>query len=72
MLARVSFAAVVLFCLVSAAPAQVVRFETTIGSFDMVLNPRNETRLQGHVDNMLHYVNNHSYDSSWINRADTW
>jgi cyclophilin family peptidyl-prolyl cis-trans isomerase len=71
MLARVSFAAVVLFSFVAAAPAQVVRFETTVGSFDMVLNPRNDARLRGHVDNMLMYVNNHSYDTSWINRADT-
>jgi cyclophilin family peptidyl-prolyl cis-trans isomerase len=49
----------------------VVRFETTIGNFDMVLNPRNEARLQGHVENMLQYVNNNSYNGSWINRADT-
>lgn len=52
------------------ASAQVVRFETTIGDFDMVLNPTNNARLQGHVDNMLHYVESGSYKSSWINRAD--
>jgi cyclophilin family peptidyl-prolyl cis-trans isomerase len=71
MLARVSFATLILFSLVASASAQVVRFETTIGSFDMVLNPTNNARLQGHVDNMLSYVNNNSYNSSWINRADT-
>jgi cyclophilin family peptidyl-prolyl cis-trans isomerase len=48
-----------------------VRFETTIGDFDMVLNPRNEARLEGHVQNLLDYVENNSYNGSWINRADT-
>lgn len=71
MLARVTFATLILFSLVASASAQVVRFETTVGSFDMVLNPTNNARLQGHVDNMLQYVNNNSYNSSWINRADT-
>jgi cyclophilin family peptidyl-prolyl cis-trans isomerase len=51
------------------ATAQVVRFETTVGSFDMVLNPTDNPLLQGHVDNMLHYIDNESYRSSWINRA---
>lgn len=53
----------------SPAKAQVVRFETTVGSFDMVLNPTDNPVLQGHVDNMLHYIENESYKSSWINRA---
>lgn len=52
-----------------AAFAQVVRFETTVGSFDMVLNPTNNPVLQGHVDNMLNYVDNGNYRGSWINRA---
>jgi cyclophilin family peptidyl-prolyl cis-trans isomerase len=46
-----------------------VRFETTVGSFDMVLNPTDNPVLQGHVDNMLHYIEDESYKSSWINRA---
>lgn len=71
MLARVSFATLMLCSLAASASAQVVRFETTVGSFDMVLNPTNNARLQGHVDNMLAYVKNNSYNSSWINRADT-
>jgi cyclophilin family peptidyl-prolyl cis-trans isomerase len=71
MLARVSLATLILFSLVPSASAQVVRFETTVGSFDMVLNPTNNARLEGHVDNMLAYVRNNSYNSSWINRADT-
>jgi cyclophilin family peptidyl-prolyl cis-trans isomerase len=71
MVARVCFASLILLSLAAVAPAQVVRFETTVGSFDMVLNPTNNPRLRGHVDNMLQYVNNNSYNSSWINRADT-
>jgi cyclophilin family peptidyl-prolyl cis-trans isomerase len=70
MLSRVSLLALILFASATAAPAQVVRFETTVGEFDMVLNPRNEARLQGHVNNLLQYVNNNSYNGSWINRAD--
>jgi cyclophilin family peptidyl-prolyl cis-trans isomerase len=37
----------------------------------MVLNPTNNSRLQGHVDNLLDYVNDNRYNGSWINRADT-
>jgi cyclophilin family peptidyl-prolyl cis-trans isomerase len=36
----------------------------------MVLNPTNNPRLQGHVDNLLQYVEGNYYRSSWINRAD--
>ncbi len=54
----------------SMASAQVVRFETSLGEFDMVLNPTNNPRLQAHVDNMLQYVEGDYYRSSWINRAD--
>lgn len=73
MLHRLSLALVVAtgFSLSAAsfAAAQVVRFETTVGNFDMVLNPTNNSVLQAHVDNMLHYIENNSYKSSWINRA---
>jgi cyclophilin family peptidyl-prolyl cis-trans isomerase len=54
----------------SLANGQVVRFETSLGDFDMVLNPTNNPRLQGHVDNMLQYVEGNYYRSSWVNRAD--
>lgn len=47
----------------------VVRFETTMGDFDMVLNPTNNSVLQNHVDNMLEYVDRGTYNGSWINRA---
>ena len=71
---RWNFALVVAALLVAAplaplARGQVVRFETTVGDFDMVLNPTNNPLLQDHVDNMLAYVQNNSYKSSWINRA---
>jgi cyclophilin family peptidyl-prolyl cis-trans isomerase len=52
------------------APAQVVRFQTTMGDFDMVLNPTHNTKLQAHVDNMLDYVERGSYNGVWINRSD--
>lgn len=59
------------FCsgLTLSAAAQVVRFETTMGDFDLVLNPTNNPVLQGHVDNMLLYVEEDQYLGSWINRA---
>ncbi|HEX2474756.1 MAG TPA: peptidylprolyl isomerase, partial [Lacipirellulaceae bacterium] len=41
-----------------------------MGDFDMVLNPTNNPQLQGHVDNLLQYVEGDYYRSSWINRAD--
>jgi cyclophilin family peptidyl-prolyl cis-trans isomerase len=71
MLARPGLTLLLLIALVAPVSAQVVRFETSIGSFDMVLNPTNNPRLQGHVDNMLAYVRDNQYNGSWINRADT-
>jgi cyclophilin family peptidyl-prolyl cis-trans isomerase len=53
----------------SPATGQVVRFQTTVGDFDMVLNPTDNPVLQDYVDNFIHYVENNSYNSSWINRA---
>jgi cyclophilin family peptidyl-prolyl cis-trans isomerase len=53
------------------ARAQVVRFQTSAGDFDLVLNPTSNPALQGHVDNMLHYVLSGRYDDTVINRADT-
>jgi cyclophilin family peptidyl-prolyl cis-trans isomerase len=53
----------------SGACAQVVRFQTSVGDFDLVLNPTSSPALQGHVDNMLHYVLSGRYDATVINRA---
>jgi cyclophilin family peptidyl-prolyl cis-trans isomerase len=68
---RIVLTLVVCCGFVSSAAAQVVRFETTQGDFDMVLNPMNITALQEHVENMLRYVEDNKYLGSWINRADT-
>jgi cyclophilin family peptidyl-prolyl cis-trans isomerase len=67
---RVGLAVVICLCASAVAPAQVVRFQTTMGDFDMVLNPTNNTKLQAHVDNMLDYVERGSYNGVWINRSD--
>ena len=71
MILRLVFTLVCCFGLILPASAQVVRFETTAGDFDMVLNPTNNPVLQAHVDNMLQYVEENRYLGSWINRADT-
>jgi cyclophilin family peptidyl-prolyl cis-trans isomerase len=71
MIRRLSCALVIGFLLASAASAQVVRFQTSLGDFDMVLNPTNNPLLQGYVDNMLQYIDTERYRASWINRADT-
>lgn len=71
MLSRVGITFAICLMIASSAAAQVVRFETSLGDFDMVLNPTNNPLLQGHVDNMLQYVEDNRYSSSWINRADT-
>lgn len=58
------------FALVTVASAQsVVRFDTTVGSFDMVLNPTNNSLLDEHEENLLRYVEEGKYNGSWINRA---
>src|SRR3954453_18353663 len=62
---------VVLSFAFSAAAQQVVRFETTAGDFDMVLNPTNNQFLGDYAQNMVNYVQNNSYLGTWINRADT-
>lgn len=68
---KLSIVVAVCFCFMSAVSAQVVRFQTSMGDFDMVLNPTNNPVLQGNVDNLLQYVESNRYDNSWINRADT-
>jgi cyclophilin family peptidyl-prolyl cis-trans isomerase len=68
---RLGIAVAICFYLATAASAQVVRFETTMGDFDMVLNPTHNTKLQGYVDNFLNYINSDRYLGSWINRADS-
>src|SRR5438105_4979610 len=70
MVSRIGIILAICCCLTTAAAAQVVRFETTMGDFDVVLNPTHNTLLQGYVDNFLKYVNSDRYLGSWINRDD--
>ncbi|HEX5471155.1 MAG TPA: peptidylprolyl isomerase [Lacipirellulaceae bacterium] len=71
MTSRIGITTAILLCAATAVCGQTVRFETTMGNFDMVLNPTSNSALQGYVDNFLHYVNTDRYLGSWINRADT-
>jgi peptidyl-prolyl cis-trans isomerase A (cyclophilin A) len=69
MTSRLGIAVAICLCMAGGAAAQVVRFETTMGDFDMVLNPTNNPVLQNHVDNMLNYIERETYTGTWINRA---
>ncbi len=71
MTSRFGITVAIYLCMAVGASAEVVRFETTMGNFDMVLNPTNNAVLQGHVDNMLEYIRRETYTGTWINRADT-
>src|SRR6476659_3894987 len=66
---RSGIAVAICLCLAGGATAQVIRFEPTMGGFDLVVNPTNKPGLQNHVDNMLDYVNRETYTGTWINRA---
>jgi cyclophilin family peptidyl-prolyl cis-trans isomerase len=70
MASRLFIALAIYLGIASSANSQVVRFETSMGDFDMVLNPTNRPVLQAHVDNLLNYVERDAYRGSWINRAD--
>lgn len=50
--------------------AQTVRFTTSVGAFDMALNPTGDPNLQPLVDNMLANVGAGVYHDVWVNRAD--
>jgi cyclophilin family peptidyl-prolyl cis-trans isomerase len=56
---------------VSSVSAQTIRFDTNVGTFDVKLNPTGNPFLQGHVDNMIAYVEAGRYDVTVINRAAT-
>ncbi|WP_197524679.1 peptidylprolyl isomerase [Botrimarina hoheduenensis] len=49
--------------------AQTIRFQTSVGDFDMVLNPTGNANLQSLVDNMIANVTAGVYHESVINRA---
>ncbi|MBX3425390.1 MAG: peptidylprolyl isomerase [Pirellulales bacterium] len=46
-----------------------MRFETSVGNIDMVLNPTNDANLQPLVDNMVAYIGLGRYHYTAINRA---
>lgn len=69
---RLSLAQKLLVCsllFVGSAGAQTVRFNTSVGAFDMLLNPTNNANLQPHVDNMLANIAAGVYHCSVVNRA---
>ena len=72
MFQRLGFFLALVMLPASIVCGQVVRFQTSVGDFDLVLNPTSNPLLQGHVDNMLHYVLSGRYDDSVINRAQTY
>lgn len=57
--------------LLASAPAtaQTIRFQTSVGAFDMLLNPTNDANLQPLVDNMLANVAAGVYHRNVVNRA---
>lgn len=63
---------VVLASLLSAAgaTAQTIRFHTTLGPFDVLLNPTGASELQPYIDGFLQYVHSGAYQGVVINRAD--
>ena len=69
MLLRCCSAVVLSSFLLVPVTAQTVRFDTNVGTFDLELNPTGNPNLQGHVDNLLAYVDSGRYDLTVINRA---
>ena len=58
-----------LLALSPAVTAQTIRFQTSVGSFDMLLNPTNNANLRPLVDNMVANVAAGIYHNSVVNRA---
>jgi cyclophilin family peptidyl-prolyl cis-trans isomerase len=66
---RLGGAAFLLTILQAGAFGQTMRFDTSVGAFDMVLNPTNDPNLQPLVDNMVAYIGLGRYSYTSINRA---
>ncbi len=71
MIRRSTCAIALVLLAITNLSAQTIRFDTNVGTFDMRLNPTGNPNLQGHVDNILAYVNAGRYDTTVINRAAT-
>lgn len=69
MLTRFALAFGLMLVTVCGASAQTMRFNTNVGSFDMVLNPNNDPNLQPLVDNIVAYIGLGRYHFTAINRA---
>src|SRR5688500_9205497 len=69
MIKRLGAATALLLILHTGAVAQTLRFQTNVGSFDMVLNPTNDPNLQPLVDNLVAYVGLGRYSFSSVHRA---
>jgi cyclophilin family peptidyl-prolyl cis-trans isomerase len=66
---RIAAAIVLATAVSSGAQAQTMRFETSVGAFDMELNPGNDPNLQPLVDNIVAYIGLGRYHYTAINRA---
>jgi peptidyl-prolyl cis-trans isomerase A (cyclophilin A) len=69
MLTRIGLATVLALLTTTGALAQTMRFNTSVGSFDMELNPNNDANLQPLVDNIVAYIGLGKYHFSAVNRA---
>ena len=69
MLTRIGLATVLALLTTTGAFAQTMRFNTSVGSFDMELNPNNNANLQPLVDNIVAYIGLGKYHFSAVNRA---
>lgn len=69
MLTRIGLATVLALLTTTGASAQTMRFNTSVGSFDMELNPNNDANLQPLVDNIVAYIGLGKYHFSSVNRA---
>jgi cyclophilin family peptidyl-prolyl cis-trans isomerase len=71
MMRRIFCATSLVLLYAAGLSAQTIRFDTNVGTFDMELNPTGNPFLQGHVDNIISYVESGRYDLTVINRAAT-
>lgn len=71
MMRRIFCATAIALLSTAGLSAQTIRFDTNVGTFDMVLNPTGNPFLQNHVDNILAYTETGRYDLTVINRAAT-
>lgn len=71
MMRRIFCATAIALLYTAGLSAQTIRFDTNVGTFDMVLNPTGNPFLQNHVDNILAYTETGRYDLTVINRAAT-